>query len=64
MTKKVTTKPTTKPSAKPSKKPQLFYVNKDKYQRATKLANKPSEVKAVYEKLGGKIQEGSGYIPL
>ena len=40
----------------------LFYVNKDKYQRAVKQATKPSEVKKIYEKLGGLFAEGTGYM--
>jgi len=43
------------------KKVVEYYANKDKYMRAKKLAKKPAEIKAHYLKLGGKIQEGSGY---
>ena len=41
--------------SKKSKKSVEFYVSKDKYMRATKMAKKPSEVKDAYLKLGGKI---------
>ncbi len=49
------------------KKPELFYVSKDKYQRAVAKAGAkptPAKIKKAYEELGGAFSEGHGYMPV
>lgn len=42
------------------KKVVLFFVDAVKLARAKKLAAKPSDVRRLYEKFGGLLQEGRG----
>ena len=50
-----------KEDKKEVKKPKLFYFNRSKYQMAEAKAKKPSDVKKLYEEMGGVFTEGYGY---